>query len=834
MNTKKKFIIIGICIIIVLLVLTANIIRRMKQGEDKIEETPIKENIISRAEAYRLLSYLEYDKTSRQSLPKGIVYANQNMSGWYDEYVNAIWSMGLIEGGINETPDESLTMGQCKALIDRLITKKPQLQGVYAALSFDFIYADEEMLIPQFLELYKALFDLVPDEEQILRDEIIFVLDIDSTVEGNNRVITDKGKYFYDNARDYEKFFNSSVDRSYLRLTGDELLSRFNNKAIDVLICDREIVYINNIHDDKIVIHNVWIKQGKNIEVETFINGVNKKFSTKYNLSQDIEKVIGDISIEGEKVVAISVKPDLIHGKVLLSGKDFVEIEGYGRLSLEENYKIYKLYGELSMEQTNSILVGYETTDFVVSGGKISAALILESIKAENIRVLLRTTGFAGIYHSAVEFTATSDYTIRVGDSETSYSKGETITLKAKDKMLSSGRVIIEPSSDSGKITLLSIERQDGNPKYRGHIEIVEGDNGLLIVNELPLEEYLYAVIPSEMPTYYGTEPLKVQAICARSYSYKHLMANSLSSYGAHVDDSVSYQVYNNIEENEDSIYAVKDTYGKVVEYKNDVITAYYFSTSCGHTTGVENVWANGSEIPYLKGRLLNIEGDSDGASSSNSDSDGIYSDLTKEDNFRRFILDDDYSTYDSEFNWYRWNVTIDAEDIKKTIDEKLSQRYKANPDLIKTLVNGEDPFDKDAVYKSIPINTVGDIVDISVKTRGIGGIIYEMIIQGTKNTVMIQTEYNIRVILSPVRDTIYRLDGNGVDGVSLLPSAFFILDQNNEDGKLKNISIIGGGYGHGVGMSQNGVKSLSDAGKDYEEIIKYFYRGTNIGFIYK
>ena len=61
---------------------------------------------------------------------------------------------------------------------------------------------------------------------------------------------------------------------------------------------------------------------------------------------------------------------------------------------------------------------------------------------------------------------------------------------------------------------------------------------GLLIVNELPLEEYLYAVIPSEMPTYYGLEPLKVQAVCARSYAYKHLVANNLSKYGAHVDDS--------------------------------------------------------------------------------------------------------------------------------------------------------------------------------------------------------------------------------------------------------------------------------------------------------
>ena len=45
---------------------------------------------------------------------------------------------------------------------------------------------------------------------------------------------------------------------------------------------------------------------------------------------------------------------------------------------------------------------------------------------------------------------------------------------------------------------------------------------------------------------------------------------------------------------------------------------------------------------------------------------------------------------------------------------------------------------------------------------------------------------------------------------------------------------FTGGGYGHGVGMSQNGVKSLADAGKKYEEIIKYFYKGTDIGFIYQ
>ena len=832
MSIKKKLIIIGVCIVIIIAVLAANVIRKIKSGEeDKGPDDEItKENVISRAEAYRLLSFLEYDKGGRESLKIDINYADKDMAGWYDSYVNAVRKMGLIEGSITDSPEKALTIGQGKALIDKLITKSPHLQGVYTALSFDFVKADEEMLIVQFLELYKALLELVPEDERLAKEKLLLILDREVTEEGKDRIVSDLGRYYYENSRDYGMFLDLSSERSYVRLTGDEFIRRFNNKGIEALICGDEIVYISKIHDDKIVIHNAWIKQGKGMDVDAYINGVHKELKTQFKLSQEIERVVGDISIQNEKVIAISMKPDRIQGKVLLSGEDFIEIEGYGRIPLEKDYKIYKIYGELSMERTNGILVGYNTTDFVVSAGKISAALIRESIRAENIRVLIHTTGFKNIHHEKVEFGATSDYVIRVGQDETTYTAEETVTLQPGDSMLSAGRVIIEPVSEKGRIKLLSIERSTGVPRYRGRIEIAQGDKGLLIVNELPLEEYLYAVIPSEMPTYYGLEPLKVQAVCARSYAYRHLVANSLSGYGAHVDDSVSYQVYNNINENEDSILAVKDTYGKVVEYKKDVITAYYFSTSCGHTSSVEHVWANGIATPYLSGRLLNVaEDDSQDVIAERT---SLYSDLTKEENFRSFMLDENYDTYDSAFSWYRWYVTIDTADVRNNIDDKLGKRYRANPELIKTLVSG-NPLDKDAVYESIPVETVGDIMDIYVKTRGTGGIIYELVIDGSERTIKVQTEYNIRALLSPSKDTVYRQDDE-VDDLSLLPSAFFFIDKNMEDGKLESISITGGGYGHGVGMSQNGVKSLSDAGEKYEDIIKYFYKGTELGFIYE
>ncbi len=879
MSIKKKLILIGICVAIILTILTVNVIRRMKMGDGTITGEPsVKENVITRAEAYRLLSYLEYNKAGRDGLSLGITYEASDMSDWYDRYVNAVWKMGLIESKVSTTPKEALTYGECKEMMDKLILSKPAVQGVYASLSFDFINSEEDMLIIDFLELYDSIINLLPKERLLIKEKTLFVLDREVSEDGKDRVVTDLGRYYYQNARNYKTFIeelreegdgenstnqaegtqieqklteksDGNTDKVKTKesdkvtgtqptvsketsLTGQDFDNIFINKGIKALVCDNEIVYIYDVTTEKIILRNVWIKQGKDLLVETFINGVDKDFQTKNKLSADIEKVVGDIAVENERIVGISVKPDLIQGKVLQSGKDFIEVEGYGRVALDGDYKIYKIYGELSMEETNSILVGYETTDFVVSGGKISAALIRESIKAENIRVLLHTTGFQDIYHSSVEFTATSDFTIKSGELETSYAAGETIPLKPGDPMLSSGRITIVPNSDKGKIKLLTIERSTGNPKYRGSIEIVEGEKGLLIVNELPMEEYLYAVIPSEMPTYYGLEPLKVQAVCARSYAYRHLMANSLSSYGAHVDDSVSYQVYNNIEENEDSILAVKDTYGKVVKYNDAIITAYYFSTSCGHTTGIEGVWANGEPTPYLAGRLMAVEEKTEGVSAQ-SEELKLYEDLSKEDNFRSFILDREFPTYDSSYNWYRWKVTIDAKDIQNTIDQKLASRYKANPSLILTLVKGSEE-EGNAVYESIPVESVGDIVDIVVSQRGNGGIIYELKIIGTENTVMVRTEYNIRLLLSPINSVVYRLDDTGVDKLSLLPSAFFIVDQNKNNGKLESFTLNGGGYGHGVGMSQNGVKSLADAGREYEEIITYFYEGTKLGFIYE
>ena len=69
--------------------------------------------------------------------------------------------------------------------------------------------------------------------------------------------------------------------------------------------------------------------------------------------------------------------------------------------------------------------------------------------------------------------------------------------------------------------------------------------------------------------------------------------------------------------------------------------------------------------------------------------------------------------------------------------------------------------------------------------------------------------------------------------GSSLLPSAYFTLQElRDEKGGLTGYKVLGGGYGHGVGMSQNGAKGMADAGKNYQEILNYFYKDVEIGNI--
>lgn len=137
------------------------------------------------------------------------------------------------------------------------------------------------------------------------------------------------------------------------------------------------------------------------------------------------------------------------------------------------------------------------------------------------------------------------------------------------------------------------------NHWYRGTIEIFPGikGKGLTVVNILPLNEYLYGVVPSEMPSSWHIEALKAQAIAARTYTLKHL--GSFKKFGFDVMDTVQSQVYKGAEgESSNSNKAIDQTRGQVMVYNREPIHAYYHSTSGGQTESGHALWA---PFPYLK-----------------------------------------------------------------------------------------------------------------------------------------------------------------------------------------------------------------------------------------
>ena len=106
------------------------------------------------------------------------------------------------------------------------------------------------------------------------------------------------------------------------------------------------------------------------------------------------------------------------------------------------------------------------------------------------------------------------------------------------------------------------VKRGHGTPVYEGTMEVWPAEEGFYLVNELPFETYLKYVVPSEMPSGYAKEALKAQAVCARTYACKQLQSYDFPECRAHVDDSVSYQVYNNTGAAESTSQAVDETVG--------------------------------------------------------------------------------------------------------------------------------------------------------------------------------------------------------------------------------------------------------------------------------
>ena len=557
-------------------------------------------------------------------------------------------------------------------------------------------------------------------------------------------------------------------------------LDSYVDHELSVLLRDGELIHVQKDKGQNTLYRNVWILDGDSQGLMVYIGDIQRRIPFRKNYKKTVELIgnLADLTMDHGKITKVSVKKERISGKVLSVQAGSIELEGYGTVPLDTEYKVLKTYGDVKRQQLSDILVGSENQEFIVAKGKICAAIKEREDAADRIRVLIMGNGFESRYHEKIEITCPGSIKKIQGDSETMLDPASVISVTSGDGTCSE-RLILEPQ-DGSELTVNSLVRAQGTPSYGGRLEILDTENGLVLVNEIDMEEYLKKVIPSEMPSSYEKEALKAQAVCARTYAFMQSRSNSYSEYGAQIDDSTQFQVYNNVDPDEKTAQAVQETYGKMLYYNGNPITAYYFSTSCGTTTNA-SIWDSDPEdTPYL--RCLSLQTARSRLS------------FASEEAFASFIKKKDFPAYDASYPLYRWN-------------------FRTNGTIIASHVGG-----------------VGKITGVSVTERGPGGVAMKLLVKGSEGETTISGQNAIRSALGDASLTLTLMDGKTSDGWSLLPSGFLAIEETGTDEQgVVQFRVYGGGYGHGVGMSQNGAQGMAKAGMGYEEILKYFYDGVTI-----
>ncbi|MCX7834846.1 MAG: SpoIID/LytB domain-containing protein [bacterium] len=349
----------------------------------------------------------------------------------------------------------------------------------------------------------------------------------------------------------------------------------------------------------------------------------------------------------------------------------------------------------------------------------------------------------------------------------------------------------IEPESKETSITLFGVKIGSGfqwekeeNRTYTGVIEIRFDNEGKLdAINELPLDDYIEGVLPSEMPSDFPIEALKAQAVAARSETISKIGLKHLND-PYHLCAHVHCQVYSGITKRVDSaIRAVAETKGEVLRYLDEIIDAAYSANSGGFSENRENVWA-APPVPYLKGKLH---------------ADAAYAktfklDLTKEEDVRKWI-NDKPPVYSNPAGFtqvpslqklaknFRWEVTITRRELEEILQKKIGEN-------------------------------IGTIYDIIPHIRGVSGRILEIEILGSLKNLKIKKELAIRRALSPT---------------ALQSSCFYVIVETDTAGVPTEFTFKGAGFGHGVGMCQTGAGVMALQNKKYQEILQQYYPGVEI-----
>ncbi len=348
----------------------------------------------------------------------------------------------------------------------------------------------------------------------------------------------------------------------------------------------------------------------------------------------------------------------------------------------------------------------------------------------------------------------------------------------------------IQITSNFGLLGVSGLKRAGKQALYHGAFELTPNKNGTFnLVNMIEVEDYLKGVVPNEMPVSFGLEALKAQSVAARNYV---LSPRTKASTNYDVVDSVASQVYFGANtEKPLSNQAVEETEGIVAIYNWELILAQYSSTAGGYTESYSNAFSDPKtkEFPSPEKPYLKAKADIIGQPPLNKEEDAAKYYKSKPD------------AYDIRSPYYRWEREWNAQELKKALETTLVSQSTTG--FVHPAFKKDDKLD--------------DLVELKVVRRGDSGKIIEMEVITKSQKYKIFKELVVRRLLTK--------DGKA------LPSANVVFDNiKDENGNLISVHAYGGGFGHGVGMSQYGAGFMgSEMHIPYDKILQHYYSGITL-----
>jgi len=362
-----------------------------------------------------------------------------------------------------------------------------------------------------------------------------------------------------------------------------------------------------------------------------------------------------------------------------------------------------------------------------------------------------------------------------------------------------SEKIILIPESKGCFVEINSVKVGKGwswqkkkTRKYRGGLEFVKIGKTITVVNVVSIDNYVYGVVPYEMSSKAPFEALKAQAILARTNAFSTI-GRKYKGRPYSITADVFTQVYGGIgNETYLTNKAVDDTKGLILTYKNKPIEAVFHSVCGGYLEKNDMVWSGKhkkylvahSDIPFADIKLRKQ-----------------YSDLSNDRIFKNWI-DSKPACYcnmnarkgfDPALNYakkyFRWQKKYSRKELEKIIKKKT----------------GKD---------------IGTLKNIIITKRGKSGKARTIKIIGSKRNINVTKELNIRKALSK----------------NYLYSANFYVEKHgvNNKGIASSFIIKGAGFGHGVGMCQIGAAGMALDNKNFENILEFYFEGTEIRRIIK